>query len=40
MTSRTFANLLVDLCVNQSVSRPRVSNDNAFSEWSNSAKNR
>jgi putative transposase len=32
MTSHTFANLLADLGVNQSMSRPRVSNDNAFSE--------
>src|SRR5690606_14084730 len=31
MTSHTFANLLADLGVNQSMSRPRVSNDNAFS---------
>ena len=32
MTSHTFANLLADLGVHQSMSRPRVSNDNAFSE--------
>ena len=32
MTSHTFSNLLADLGVNQSMSRPRVSNDNAFSE--------
>lgn len=32
MTSHTFKELLSDLGVNQSMSRPRVSNDNAFSE--------
>lgn len=32
MTSHTFKDLLADLGVNQSMSRPRVSNDNAFSE--------
>lgn len=32
MTSHTFKDLLRDLGVNQSMSRPRVSNDNAFSE--------
>jgi len=32
MTSHTFRDLLRDLGANQSMSRPRVSNDNAFSE--------
>ena len=32
MTSHTFKDLLADLGVDQSMSRPRVSNDNAFSE--------
>lgn len=32
MTSHTFSDLLADLGVKQSMSRPRVSNDNAFSE--------
>lgn len=32
MTSHTFKDLLRELGVNQSMSRPRVSNDNAFSE--------
>ena len=32
MTSHTFKDLLRDLGANQSMSRPRVSNDNAFSE--------
>lgn len=32
MTSHTFKDLLADLGVNQSMSRPRVSNDNPFSE--------
>jgi putative transposase len=32
MTSHTFKDLLADLGINQSMSRPRVSNDNAFSE--------
>jgi putative transposase len=32
MTSHTFKDLLAKLGVNQSMSRPRVSNDNAFSE--------
>ena len=32
MTSHTFKDLLRDLGANQSLSRPRVSNDNAFSE--------
>ena len=32
MTRHTFSNLLADLGVNPSMSRPRVSNDNTFSE--------
>ncbi len=32
MTSHTFKDLLADLGVNQSMSRPRVSNDNPYSE--------